>query len=391
MVLGTAEQIQEKIKQTLGLIKEEKNNDVRLALYNYIGNLYSALSTVKGRKVYPNKKRIFGGLEDYKRFIKKTDFLFDIYDDCFIKHKSFHSDYFYDILMNTEGLFVEMINENIEYRVEDNALSEDDFLTIFHDFLQSIGLEKFFDEIINNRKVFSMNKARNFEQYRGLTLYNPVTGESNVLINGFEYSLDSMYTLAHEMGHVYDGFRIHDDGDKEKYLHYNYRSVYLEVIPRIFERLFLEYLIKNNICRDAALDKLVDMEINNHDYLVSAYTLSLLDDGIIKDDRYHNLKPEELVNLVKEYFNDLESIKELFDNKTLRLDEEINYTYGDIMSMFLKEGIQAEGFSNIEFREFLRTRLEDFNPEFILRHGFTPEVYKEKYISEIKVLRKVIS
>ena len=60
MVLGTAEQIQEKIKQTLGLIKEEKNNDVRLALYNYIGNLYSALSTVKGRKVYPNKKRIFG-------------------------------------------------------------------------------------------------------------------------------------------------------------------------------------------------------------------------------------------------------------------------------------------------------------------------------------------
>ena len=391
MVLGTAEEIQEKIKQTLVLIKEEKNNDVRLALYNYIGNLYSALSTIKGRKVYPNKKRIFGGLEDYKRFIKKTDFLFDIYDDCFIKHKSFHSDYFYDILMNTEGLFVEMINENIEYRVQDNALSEDDFLTIFHDFLQSIGLEKFFDEIINNRKVFSMNKARNFEQYRGLTLYNPVTGESNVLINGFEYSLDSMYTLAHEMGHVYDGFRIYDDGDKEKYLHYNYRSVYLEVIPRIFERLFLEYLIKNNICREAALDKLVDMEINNHDYLVSAYTLSLLDDGIIKDDRYHNLKPEELVNLVKEYFNDLESIKELFDNKTLRLDEEINYTYGDIMSMFLKEGIQAEGFSNIEFREFLRSRLDDFNPEFILSHGFSPEKYRDKYISEIKVLRKVIS
>ena len=75
MVLGTAEQIQEKINQALLLVKEEKNNDVRLALYNYIGNLYSALSTIKGRKVYPNKDKIFGGIDNYKRFMKKTDFL----------------------------------------------------------------------------------------------------------------------------------------------------------------------------------------------------------------------------------------------------------------------------------------------------------------------------
>lgn len=388
MVLGTAEEIQEKINQVLVLIKEEKNNDVRLALYNYIGNLYSALSTIKGRKVYPNKSKIFGGIDNYRRFIKKTDYLFDVYDDNFIKFKMFHRDYFHQLLLESEKLFVEMINENIDYRVEDNKLSEDDFLTIFHDFLQSIGLESFFDEIIKNGKLFSMNKDRDFEQYRGLTLYNPRTGESNILINGFEYSLDSMYTLAHEMGHVYDGFRIYDDKDSERYLHYNYRSVYLEVIPRLFERLFLDYLIKNNICRDAALDKLVDMEINNHDYLVSAYAMSLFDDKLLKDDRYHSLKPAEVVNIVKEYFSDLESIKELFSNKYIRLDEEVNYTYGDIMSMFLKEGVQEEGFSNPLFKEFLRVRLEDFNPEFIERHELSSERYREKYIREIKVLRK---
>lgn len=388
MVLGTAEEIQEKINQVLGLIKEEKNNDVRLALYNYIGNLYSALSTIKGRKVYPNKSKIFGGIDNYRRFIKKTDYLFDVYDDNFIKFKMFHRDYFHQLLLESEKLFVEMINENIDYRVEDNKLSEDDFLTIFHDFLQSIGLESFFDEIIKNGKLFSMNKDRDFEQYRGLTLYNPRTGESNILINGFEYSLDSMYTLAHEMGHVYDGFRIYDDKDSERYLHYNYRSVYLEVIPRLFERLFLDYLIKNNICRDAALDKLVDMEINNHDYLVSAYAMSLFDDKLLKDDRYHSLKPAEVVNIVKEYFSDLESIKELFSNKYIRLDEEVNYTYGDIMSMFLKEGVQEEGFSNPLFKEFLRVRLEDFNPEFIEKHELSSERYREKYIREIKVLRK---
>lgn len=388
MVLGTAEEIQEKINQVLGLIKEEKNNDVRLALYNYIGNLYSALSTIKGRKVYPNKSKIFGGIDNYRRFIKKTDYLFDVYDDNFIKFKMFHRDYFHQLLLESEKLFVEMINENIDYRVENNKLSEDDFLTIFHDFLQSIGLESFFDEIIKNGKLFSMNKDRDFEQYRGLTLYNPRTGESNILINGFEYSLDSMYTLAHEMGHVYDGFRIYDDKDSERYLHYNYRSVYLEVIPRLFERLFLDYLIKNNICRDAALDKLVDMEINNHDYLVSAYAMSLFDDKLLKDDRYHSLKPAEVVNIVKEYFSDLESIKELFSNKYIRLDEEVNYTYGDIMSMFLKEGVQEEGFSNPLFKEFLRVRLEDFNPEFIEKHELSSERYREKYIREIKVLRK---
>ena len=388
MILGTAAQIKEKIKNTMILLKEEKNNDVRLALYNYIGNLYSALSTIKGRKLYPSKKKIFDGVDNYQRFMKKTDFLFDIYDDCFIKHKQFHSDYFYDILMNTESLFVEMVNENVEYRDTDNTFTEDDFLTVIHDFLQSLGLEKFFDEIIKNKKIYSMNKARNFEQYNGLTLYNPVTGESDILVNGFGYNLDSMYTLAHEMGHVYDGFRIHDDKDSEKYLHYNYRSVYLEVIPRLFERLFLDYLIKNNICKEAALDKLVDMEINNHDYLISAYTLSLLDDEFIKDEKYCSLKAEELVNIVKDYFHDLNSIKELFENKSIRLDEEINYTYGDIISMFLKDGVKEEGFACPEFREFLRVRFDDFSPDFIVEHGFIPAVYKEKYIDEIKILRK---
>lgn len=389
MILGTAEQIQEKINQTLALIKEEKNNDVRLALYNYIGNLYSALSTIKGRKLYPSKSKIFGGVENYRRFIKKTDFLYDIYDDNFIRHKSFHRDYFHQILLETERLFVDMVNENVDYREDEELIfTEADFLTVFHDFLQSLGIEKLFDEILENRRIYSMNKSRNFEQYNGLTLYNPVTGESDILLNGFNYTIETMFTLAHEMGHVYDGFRLLDDNDSESFLHYNYRSTYLETISRLFERLFLDYLIKNNICRDAALDKLVDMEINNHDYLVSAYTMSLLDDEVLKDDRYNSLKAKEVVNLVKDYFEDLETIKRLFSNKAIRLDEEINYTYGDIMSIFLKDGVQAEGFSNPLFKKFLRTRLEDFSPEFIEIHGLTPESYREKYIREIKVLRK---
>ena len=44
----------------------------------------------------------------------------------------------------------------------------------------------------------------------------------------------------------------------------------------------------------------------------------------------------------------------------------------------------------LEFKEFLRTRIDDFNPEFIETHGFTPERYREKYIRDMKVLRKVI-
>ena len=81
-------------------------------------------------------------------------------------------------------------------------------------------------------------------------------------------------------------------------------------------------------------------------------------------------------------------IKELFENKSIRLDEEINYTYGDIISMFLKDGVKEEGFACPEFREFLRVRFDDFSPDFIIEHGFIPAVYKEKYIDEIKILRK---
>ena len=388
MELGNALDIQDRIDKTLELIKTEKNNSIRLALYNYIGNLYSALGVIQGKKVYPIKSKVFGSIENYHRFMKKTDFLFDIFDDSFIKHKQFHSDLFYDILINTEELFVDMVNQNIDYRDADNTFSESDFLTIFHDFLKSIGLEKLFDNLLKNRQIFSMCKSRDFEQYNGLTLFNPVTGKMDVLINDFGYNLDSMYTLAHEMGHVYDGERIIEDHDNDRYLNYNYRSVYLEVIPRVFERLFLEYLIKNNICRDAALDKMVDMEINNHDYMLSAYALSLLDDEYLKDDRYYSLGPDKMIDLIKDNFKDLDSIKELFNNMNFRLDEEVNYTYGDIVSMFLKDGVREEGFFNPDFRKFMRIRLCDFDPKYIEESGFTPEEYRRRYVEEIKILCK---
>ena len=299
MELGIYQDIEKRIDEVMELIKHEKNNTIRLSLYNYIGNLYSALGVIKGKKVYPIKSKIFGSIENYHRFMKKTDFLFDIFDDNFIKYKKFHSDYFYDILVNTEELFVDMINENVEYRDANNTFSESDFLTVFHDFCKSLGIEKLFDDLLKNRQIFSMCKGRNFEQYNGITLFNPVTGCMDVLVNDFGYNLDSMYTLAHEMGHVYDGERIIVDHDNEKYLNYNYKSVYLEVIPRVFERLFLEYLIKNNICRDAALDKMVDMEINNHDYMLSAYALSLLEPEYLKDDRYYSFGPDKMIDLIK--------------------------------------------------------------------------------------------
>ena len=50
-----------------------------------------------------------------------------------------------------------------------------------------------------------------------------------------------MLTLAHEFGHVYDLNSF--SGDAQDYNRYVYMSFYHEIVSKLFEKLFIEYLI----------------------------------------------------------------------------------------------------------------------------------------------------
>lgn len=382
---GNERNIRKEIWETLKLITKEKDNITRLALYNYIGNLYSALSVIKGRSMYPKRKKILGDLNNYNKFVKSTDFMMDRFLDNFIKNQEFHQDCFNDLLVGIEDVFIKNIS-GAEYSKQSDYFGEDDFLIVFHDFCQSLGLEKIFYEIFEDKRLFKMSKGIDYDNYLGLTLHNPLTGESRILIDSFDYNLDSMFTLAHEVGHYYDLLEFFGRDKNASFVSYTFKSVFQEVFSRLFERLFLAYLINENIMRDKAIDKFLDLEIINHDYIVSSYILSLLDSEYLNKDM--DMDPLKIFKMVSKFFSNAEVVEEYIGNVEFDLMSDINYAYGDFLSMFLKEEVLAEGLDSELVRKFKEIRNKEFNVDFLLREELIPERYIALYKKEVQLINQ---
>jgi hypothetical protein len=385
--LGTEKDIYVKINSCLKQLKTENNKYKKIALYNYLANLYMALSSIKGRKMYPSKRKVFSNLENYRKFNKWTDILIDRFNNNFIFYKSFHQIYIEEILANTEDLFLEKIDGQ-DYSKEDPYFTEADFKLIFHDFCKSLGLEKYYNEIINNKKIYFMLKDNKPNSYAGITLHNPLNGESDILIDRFDYDVGSLFILAHELGHYYDLREFNNNDNIKAYLDYEYLSLYQEVISKIFERLILSYLIKNNIKREVAEDKLIDMEIINRDSLYDTYIVTLLEDKYIEKDKYQLLSNKALYNMVKDKFEETDDLIKAFNSKNLNLSSDILYAYGDIISMFLKEIVNSEGLNSPSMKKFMNTRYQEFDTDYIESENFKPEKYKELYEKEIQLIKK---
>lgn len=384
---GSEKDIRREIKETLKLVKKEKDNTARLIFYNYIGNLYSALSVIKDKKMYPNERKIFGDLDSYRRFLKRTDFLLDKFTDNFLENQEFHQNYFNDLLFNVESTFIKDI-DGAAYSKQSDYFGEKDFLTVFHDFCHNLNLDGLFFEIFDNRRIFKMTRGKVTDDYLGLNLHNIVTGESRILIDSFDYDLDSMFTLVHEFGHYYDQLEFVGRAKIDEYVSYFFKSLYGEVVPRLFERLYLTFLIDKNIMKEKAIDKLIDMEIRNHDFLLSSYILSLLEAKYLSKDKYMNLSASNISQMVGKNFMNFEIIEDYLGNTKLDLTADVTYTYGDIVSLFLKEEVLADGLGTTLMKKFNEIRCLEFNAEFFEKEKLSPERYTELYEKEVQLIKK---
>lgn len=384
---GKAKDINNEIKETLKIIKRTKDNMTRIMLYNYIGNLYSALSVIRGRRLYPNKRRIFGTLDNYYRFMKKTDYLMDRFVDNFVANQKFHQDYFNDVLADIESIFINDI-DGTDYSKESDYFGEKDFLTVFHDFCQSLKLEEIFFEVLQEGRLFKMKKGKGMDNYSGLSLHNAFTGESRILIDSFNYDLDSLLILVHEVGHYYDQMEFVGGEKVDDYISYTFKSLYGEVVSRLFERLFLTYLIEQDIMKEKAIDKFIDIEIVNHDFLLSSYILSLLDSNYLEQDKYSNLSAAAISKMVKKNFINQDVIEGYLKNTELDLMSDVTYAYGDILSMFLKEEVLVEGLDSTLMRSFNEIRCYEFSADFFIKEKLSPDKYAEIYEREVQLIKK---
>lgn len=385
-MLGSEKEIINELKFCLKMLETEKNRDIKFALYSYIENLEGVLKNL-GRDFKIKRKDIFKNKREYQKFKNR----FNLYEKNFVSdfcyYKDVHSDYLNEILVRIEPLFYEKI-EGCQYSQQSNVFSKDEFITIFHDFCEELGIAYLFDSLID-KKIISFDMKNCDSKYYGLMLHNPLNGNSHVLVNNFSYNVDSMFTLVHEMGHVYDTECFDSASSVSKYNKYMYNSLNIEVISKLFENLLLDYLIKNNIKKEVAIDKLIDDLIIGHDNMFSTYIISLLNDEYIEKDRYKDISNDHFSSLVSKYINSKSGELNNISNYNLDLIDDIVYTYGDIISLFLKEYVSSCKLSNsLEFNKFMKERFEDFSDEFIISNGFSPKKYEKLYKKRLELVKK---
>lgn len=377
MLFGTSKEIIKKIKEVELLLKDEKINDVRVAMCNYLGNLYSALEVIKGENIKVSKRKIFGNLDNYQMFIKKSDYINTRFYDNIVFYQDFHQDLFYEVLKGIENIFSSTVCGR-EYCDDSDIFTVDDFWEILKDFLKKLNLEDIYNELVNDKRIFKMTKGDDYNNFLGLNLHNPITGESNILIDDFKYDLSSLFILVHEIGHYYDLEEFNSRDKINNYIDFIYKSHYQEVISLLFEKLFLTYLLENNIKKECTIDLLIDNKIINHSRLYSAYIFSLLDEGYITKGQFKNISYDKLLFSIKDKIEEV-------DTELLGLDlcDDFIYTYGDYISLFLKDEIEKEGFNGRLMKSFNEIRYLEFNPDFITEFGLLPKTYKKLYCQEL--------
>lgn len=372
----------EKLEIAKRQLKNAKSREEIMAISNYmyllddsIGLVSPSIESFTNKNEYLDTKT--NGVMDKKYFTHEGKMMRN-----YLSQKEFHEKFFERLHKKTSHL-IDSIDEDDYSGI--TPLTEEEYYNIFFEFMNKIGLAKYFDKYVRGRRIYKTKDS--YENTLGYTLFNPITKDSDIFIGDLEYDIFSMFTLAHEFGHIYDLNNFNED--VEKYNEYFYQSFNGEAVSKTFERLFLDFLIENNILVSEAKDQMFDMINYNYEYILSSYIISLIPDILLIDNSYLKLSPTKIYKLVERYFTDKRNVRR-FINKCcdLEVKETYMYAYGDVYSLFLKDRIKQDNYSLDSLGEFFEFRSEAFNPSMLDKLNIDPKKYVKLYKKDIDLLKK---
>lgn len=362
-------------------LKKAKSADERLALGNYIYALYEILEAIIYIPLGYTEKDVFGSHKNCQKFIKKTDIYHDRIINKFYENQDYNRSLFGNII-NELSYIVDGFMDN-QYSCMYNYITKGEFFDVFESFLKSLNLDKDYNKFIKDVGVYAYDSAN--MPTAGFLLFNPIDKASDVFISDANYDARTLVYLAHEFGHVYDFSKF--KGNPIDYNEYLHRSLFIEVPSVLFERLMIEYLINNDVLVKDTKDLLVDRKTTYYLTLIASYIDSLLDYEILRNDKQDKYSSEYIYSLISKYVD--RDIRDIIDGiGSLDVKRNCIYTYGDIISMIIKENVDKYGFDKDMLLELFEHRGEIFSPEFLDKYEVTPENYIKGYQKELKLLEK---
>ena len=380
MIETKIDKLYQKMVKTVEQLKTLQDSEEKIALVNYMENLFDALMDID--TIVEDIDFFKDCNEDYHYFCKRMRDYDKRYLKNYLKQKDFHQKYLDHILVEIEDRLLEKVHSS----EKEVTFLEKDFWDIFYQFLREVKLGELFDSFYQNGSIYSIHQD-SYKDAFGYTIYNPILKDSNLFIQDFQYDLFHMNVLAHEFGHGYDFARF--EGSITDYNQYFYLSSLTEVLSTLMERLLYRFLLKNHIETDVVKEKYTDFEFQNYDLVLSAYIYSLLDDSLIMSLHSKQMDINKILKAVKNEFDDKEKLKVFLKKfQQYEMGEVYSYTYGDILSLFLCEAVEQDGFYTPVMKDFLKQRNGKFPVEFMKKYDFSPKNYKNEYQKELTLIKR---
>lgn len=206
-----------------------------------------------------------------------------------------------------------------------------------------------FKEIVEDGRIFKVSFEEDPNDVYGTggyTMYDYINHNSFIVIGDDRAIKDvnMMRIIAHEFGHAADNFERVNISRNDNARYY-WVSSYAEVYSMLYEKLFFEYLIKNNIYRENASAGLKQYYLGIYDSFNSVEYLSNLEDKLLENERY---KQED--NIVDQIT--------INENGTITFDAAILENFNET-KLYSYGGVIASYFANLKHSDPDR-----FNKEF---------------------------
>ncbi len=181
-------------------------------------------------------------------------------------------------------------------------LREEQMAEIICDFLNDeFNQADKFIELAENGYIFRNNikpDEENGIEAAGYTMYDFINKKSFVVVTDDPriWDVNMMRVLAHEFGHVADNLE-RNNASRNQNTRYFWLSSYAEVYSMLYEKLFFDYLIKNNIFVQNSCAGLKRFYMEICDNFNSVEYLSTLSDKLLINERYK--KENNLIDQVQ--------------------------------------------------------------------------------------------
>lgn len=344
------------IKKELELIKESfiKTNYKRLPdSFEMLEGFYQIMYEINGEEdpetvdiLLKNKKyRELKGRE--RQLLHKKNI------NNFIKDKNMHNMF--------SGKVINVYNDK-EFRYFNPKplyLRESQMAEILCDFLNDeFNQADKFIEMAEDGRIFKVSFEEDPNDVYGTggyTMYDYINNKSFIVVGDDKVIKDvnMMRIIAHEFGHAADNFERTDVSRKDN-VRYYWVSSYAEVYSMLYEQLFFEYLIKNNIHRENASAGLKQYYLGIYDSFNSVEYLSNLEDKLLENERY------------KQENNIVDQIT-IGENGTISFDAAILENFNET-KLYSYGGIIANYFANLKHndpdkfnRELINFKAKRFN------------------------------